>query len=447
MSRQDEIDAVLNYPGAEERLEVKYDWSAGPEPGLKLAALDLDLLKLTFENEAGSIPTAAAAEMLRGDPETILRNTGLAGPDGQLNSAALILFGRPAARRCRQPNCGVDYRVLLPDGREIRHEVYYDPVARLLPRLLAFEELNRYTDLFLTAGFKFAVPEYDPAALREVLVNAFSHRDYTDPRLIEITLTHDSLSVTSPGGYVGGIDADNILYHVPAPCNPRLHAALHSFGLARCSGGIEQIWYGQLRFGRREPVYSPGGLGYVRVTLAGGSNDQALTRFLIDYEDPSLPDIMILVRLHRSRRAVALPKIMAMLRLRDQQVALRLVLDLQARGWVRVYLDPGSGGRYLVKLNLAEDPLLKCTEKFRATYFAALDLFERQPALLREELREELNLSGDQTRYLIRVLRQNGRIRAAGKVWHYIPENERPETRMLPVRSVINPRQEQRDQG
>ncbi|MBC8484734.1 MAG: winged helix-turn-helix transcriptional regulator, partial [Bacteroidetes bacterium] len=55
------------------------------------------------------------------------------------------------------------------------------------------------------------VPEIDNEALREVIINAFLHRDYFNPDFISIGIFKDRIEVKNPGGLFGGLSIQDII--------------------------------------------------------------------------------------------------------------------------------------------------------------------------------------------------------------------------------------------
>ncbi len=105
--------------------------------------------------------------------------------------------------------------------------------------------------------FRMAVPEFDKRAIREALINAFSHRDYSKMGRVRVMLNEDGLTIANPGGFIEGISINNLLTAEPHGRNPQLADALKRIGLAERTGrGIDRIYEGSLIFGRPLPDYS-----------------------------------------------------------------------------------------------------------------------------------------------------------------------------------------------
>jgi hypothetical protein len=51
----------------------------------------------------------------------------------------------------------------------------------------------------LPGSFRLRLVDYEPDVMRELVANAFAHRDWEQPSIIEIAHSPDALVVTSPG--------------------------------------------------------------------------------------------------------------------------------------------------------------------------------------------------------------------------------------------------------
>ena len=113
-----------------------------------------------------------------------------------------------------------------------------------------------------------------PRTLREAIVNGLVHRDWLAPKPTVIEHVGDTLTVTSPGGFVGGVTPDNIITHPAAPRYRSLSEAMGSLGLAEREGiGVDRMVRDMLAIGRPAPVIAEVDGPYVRVVLLGGPPD------------------------------------------------------------------------------------------------------------------------------------------------------------------------------
>lgn len=198
--------------------------------------------------------------------------------------AGLLLLGREAALREHLPTHEVAFQVLV--GTEVRLNDFYRT-----PLLKTFERIEeqfaaRVVEQELQAGlFRVPVPNYELRAIRETLVNALIHRDYTRLGAVHVRWETDEIVVSNPGGFVEGVTLGNLLVVEPRPRNPSLADAIKRIGLAERTGrGIDLIYQGLLRYGRPPPDYGRSSAQSVVVVLPGGTADLELLRIILDEE-------------------------------------------------------------------------------------------------------------------------------------------------------------------
>ena len=168
----------------------------------------------------------------------------------------ILLIGKVEAIKRHIPTHAAVFQVL--EGTEVRNNDDY-----VLPLLQTIERLNssleaRNPEQEIEMGlFRYAIPEFDRRAIREALVNAFSHRDYSKMGRVRVTINDEGLTIANPGGFIEGVSINNLLTAEPHGRNPQLADALKRIGLAERTGrGIDRIYEGSLIFGRPLPDYS-----------------------------------------------------------------------------------------------------------------------------------------------------------------------------------------------
>lgn len=195
---------------------------------------DLDPLKMTrYVDRVG--PTA------QDDPTAWLYRRGCLARTDQgyvPTNAGLLLFAREVERHF--PQCEIT--LLRYRGLAMSDEFERDDVRDTLPEQIRRAE--RWINEHIRRGSKMVGlerqdwEEYPPAAMREAIVNAVAHRDYSvRGEGIRIALFGDRLECYSPGRLPGHVTLEN-LHHERFSRNEVLVQVLSDLGL------IERLGYG-----------------------------------------------------------------------------------------------------------------------------------------------------------------------------------------------------------
>lgn len=206
-------------------------------------------------------------------------------PHGLLPTVAgLLLIGKKTSIRRLVPGAGAVFQHL--SGTEVLANEEIE-----LPLLRSFDALldrfrARNTEVEISQDLvRIAVPSFSERAFREALVNAFCHRDYTILNRVSVRFTDDGLEINSPGGFVSGVDLNNLLTVEPHPRNALLADILKRLGLAERTGrGIDLIFKGSLVYGRPAPDYSESNEESVRVFFPKCEADINFFRLILDYQ-------------------------------------------------------------------------------------------------------------------------------------------------------------------
>lgn len=173
--------------------------------------------------------------------------------------------------------------------------------------------------------FRIPIPEFDWAAFREGLVNAFCHRDYTILGSVRILIDDEGLGISSPGGFVDGVNLKNLLTVEPHGRNPALSDAMKRIGLAEKTGrGIDRIFEGSIVFGRPWPDYSESTSSTVKLFIQRAKADLPFAKFVADEQNRqgkplSIYTLMILSVMNMERR-VTLDRIVDITNLSENKV-------------------------------------------------------------------------------------------------------------------------------
>ncbi|MCR5147445.1 MAG: putative DNA binding domain-containing protein [Eubacterium sp.] len=196
------------------------------------------------------------------------------------------------------------------------------------PLLEVFEKFETFAEAWnpereVSYGlFRVAVPEFDKAAFREGLINAFCHRDYTMLGTVRVLIDDEGMTISSPGGFIDGVTLENLLTVEPHGKNPALADALKRIGLAEKTGrGIDRIYEGSIIYGRPWPDYSETTSTNVRLFIQRAKADDDFTKFIADEQNRigrplSIYALMILSLLKNEKR-LSLDRIVKMTHLAE----------------------------------------------------------------------------------------------------------------------------------
>lgn len=203
-------------------------------PRLTLSDLDLGAFE-DFLEETGQGDLAV-------DPQRLLRNWRLISKNHP-TIAGVILFGRKPQRHLpfAQINAaripGTDISIEPSDMKEIN--------GRLLDII---DQVQRFLRLHLPApheikGFSPEVkPELPEEALREAVVNAVAHRDYTVQGPIRLFILDDRIEIHTPGKAPNTVDEEAMRAGVHVVRNPHIYARLSDAGLVtRAGSGVRRM--------------------------------------------------------------------------------------------------------------------------------------------------------------------------------------------------------------
>jgi ATP-dependent DNA helicase RecG len=164
----------------------------------------------------------------------------------------------------------------------------------LLEEVLEVEAVaNRYNPLTeITIGLQVhrmrAIPE---RSLRESILNAVCHRDWSLPRPTVVEHIGRDFRVTSPGGLIGGVTEENIITHPSTPRYRTLMTAMRKIGLVEQEGGgMDMMFAEMIRVGSRPPLIERMPDPAVRIILYGQRADESWYRFFANLIPQSAMD-------------------------------------------------------------------------------------------------------------------------------------------------------------
>lgn len=283
------------------------DYSAQPVPNAVYADLDpveRERLRSILRNYNGE------KALLELEDEALDKALQMAATvNGQLvpTFTGMLLIGKKEKLREYIPTAESGYMAFK--GTEVvANKSFYAPLLTAIEEIFAFLEA-RNSEQEMDAGlFRISIPDFDKRAMREAVVNAFVHRDYTRLGRVLVRLDDDGLTVSNPGGFIEGVTIDNILTVEPHGRNPVLADALKRIGMAERSGrGVDRIFEGSLLYGRPLPDYSESSVTTVKLFIPRGLPDKKFIQMVSEEQQRTgslmpVNTLLILNTLKQGRR-------------------------------------------------------------------------------------------------------------------------------------------------
>lgn len=124
--------------------------------------------------------------------------------DGNLTRAAQLLFGT--------------HHTAIHIGRFKTADTIIDDLVIRSPLILAVEEAMNFIKRNITLSYSFTGElkrverwQFPLQAIRELLLNAVVHKDYTNPTDVIVKIFDDSIEISNPGKLMSGLKAEDLL--------------------------------------------------------------------------------------------------------------------------------------------------------------------------------------------------------------------------------------------
>lgn len=253
------------------------DWSGAPASGLTLKDLD----PLQIERGRQILRRKAPSSSLIDLPELEFLQGLEAIRNGQVTHAGMLLFARREVLAQHCPQAQFHYVMHTSETSVARNDLERWPLLEAVERMEQIFEGPLNPEQEVEIGlFKLRIPQFPIEGVREAVLNALTHRDYSNPGEVLVRHSPQELVVTSPGGFVDGITPENILRHEAVPRNRTLANALVKLRLVESSGiGRKRIFRSALIYGKRRPQYSTDGHS-VTLRIFNRGTDQALASLI-----------------------------------------------------------------------------------------------------------------------------------------------------------------------
>ena len=266
--------------------EQEPDFSAKVCEGLMISDLDPLAIRKMKESYAAKQNNFMFTEL---SDEQVLSDLKLL-QQGRLNYAALILLGKRDVIARLLPQCRIiwEYRndssQIYFDAREIIEDPLYIAIENIW-RLINQPTLNRkHPDQ--SGTYIFDIYDFNEVVLREAILNAVAHRDYTITSEVVIKQYPDQIIINNPGGFPKGVTIENLLTVSSTPRSRLMTEVMEKTGLVERSGqGVDKIFSITLSEGKHEPDYSSSDMFQVTLTLRAPIIDRAFYNFIKEYRD------------------------------------------------------------------------------------------------------------------------------------------------------------------
>lgn len=303
--------------------EQEPDFSAKACPNLSLTDLDetaIGKMKEAYAKKQRnsvflSLPSAQVLTDLK-----LLEN-------GRLNYAALLLLGKQAIIDRQLPHAKIiwEFRYaeaqINSDFREVIHAPLFNGIDRI------WELVNgQNASLPIPSGaYIFTVPTFNESVIREAVLNAITHRDYSIGSEVVIKQYPKKIIINNPGGFPKGVTLENLLTISSTPRSRLMAEVLEKTGLVERSGqGIDKIFSLTLSEGKPMPDYQDSDLYQVTLKLDSAIADKAFHIYINqiqstreDFHKLSVEEIIALYKVKQGLFAQVKPAILSHLERQD----------------------------------------------------------------------------------------------------------------------------------
>lgn len=212
--------------------------------------------------------------------------------DGKITNAAILLVGKEESieRFIPQAKVMLEYRNSESQINYDNRKVFGKPFFLLIDELWdAINQRNGSVPV-REGAYIFDIPFFNEDVIREVVNNAFAHRDYSRQSEIVVKQYPTLFSIINAGGFPQGVELSNILTVPSTPRNRLLADVLSKTGIVERSGqGIDKIFLYTLSEGKPAPDYSHSDDFTVTATLSANVKDTAFAIFVQEIQQ-ELPD-------------------------------------------------------------------------------------------------------------------------------------------------------------
>lgn len=395
------------------------DFSAQPVPGARYEDIDplererLRKIILAYNGEKYLL------DLTDEELDKALQLVVTAGEDLIPTYTGLLLLGRKKKLKEFMPTAESGF-IMMRGTEVVTNESFFLPLLAAIEKMTDFVSARNITQEMEMGMFRISIPDFDPRAVREAIVNAFVHRDYTQLGRVLVRIDADGLSVGNPGGFIEGVSYHNILTVEPHGRNPVLADALKRIGLAERSGrGVDRIFEGSLIYGRDLPDYSESTTRNVKLFIPRGAPDKRLVSLISDEQkrlgSPLPLNSLFVLNVLKNNRRMTLAEISEECSIPEAK--LRATLERLNESGLVDAIGNGRGRAYVLSVKAYRDPI----QYVRQTDIdvvrhkeLVLTLARKKEFITRKDVIELLHVSGPQAYRLLKKLADEGSLVASG---------------------------------
>ena len=286
--------------------EQEPDFSAKICEGL--SAFDLDIAAIVKMRQAYSKKNGNLNIMHLPLPQ-LLSDLRLATPGGKLTYAALILLGQEEIIYRELPQASIlwEFRYTVSQTSYDFREVIRQPLFIAIDRIWKLINDKNGPIPIQDQAYIFSVHVFNEEVIREAILNAIAHRDYTMQSEVVIKQYPYKIEIHNPGGFPKGVNLENLVTVSSTPRSRLMTEVLEKTGLVERSGqGVDKIYSLTLQEGKPEPDYTQSNMYQVSLILDGKMEDLAFSTFIRQVQNTRTPEeklgVQEVIGLHRLKQ-------------------------------------------------------------------------------------------------------------------------------------------------
>lgn len=221
------------------------------------------------------------------DTTQFLKDLKLMNAARTLTYGALILLGKQEVLKRLLPQARIIW-----EYRNTEAQTWYDDRREVEGPL--FMSIDQVWDLVNNRNgnvphrdknFITNIKLFNEEVIREAILNAVTHRDYTFKGEVVIKQYADKIEINNPGGFPAGVSQENLVTVSSTPRSRLMAEVLEKAGFVERSGqGVDKIFSYTLQEGKPEPDYTRSNHYQVTLVLHGQIEDYAFNRFITGFQ-------------------------------------------------------------------------------------------------------------------------------------------------------------------